>query len=466
MELKKPHGKYLKKVILEGPFQMPTETVPGDPTAVPPRPDTITIVPLSRLTPEQLLHLEADELAMQQILLGIPNQIYKSIDAQTTAKAMWEQIHLLMEGTELSKIDMESKLYHNFDVFTIEPGESLESYYHRFTNVVNDLHRHKIDLPTIAINTKFLNSLGPDWHKYVTFVRQVKDLHDVKYGLLYDYLKHHQYEVLKDKEARGTHGFPQPPIADQIALMAHGYPTPYPKSNHAFDQQQRHFSYAPPTPSHQLTPEGDTNTAYSAQINDDQVDAFEALNHGMTFIAKAFSKFSTQSNNRLRSSSNPKSHAVIQGGKVEVQNRTSGRRMITSGYSGNSGNGQTSAGGSGNNNFKRNIQVVETGNSPASGSTIRCYNCKKQGHLANACPEPRTRGGDYYKQVMLMAYKDEAGGELSETQQGFMADTLSDDEYEDLEANAAVVLMANMQEHYISQTENGPVYDTDGLSQE
>lgn len=54
---------------------------------------------------------------------------------------MWEHVHLLMEGTELNKIDMESKMFHNFDVFKIEPGESLESYYHRFTNVFNDLEK-------------------------------------------------------------------------------------------------------------------------------------------------------------------------------------------------------------------------------------------------------------------------------------------------------------------------------------
>lgn len=103
---------------------------------------------------------------------------------------MWEHVHLLMEGTELNKVDMESKLYHTFDTFTIEPGESLEYYYHRFTNIVNDLTRKFSEMPTIAINRKFLNSLGPEWQKYVTFVRQVKDLHGVKYGLLYDYLKH------------------------------------------------------------------------------------------------------------------------------------------------------------------------------------------------------------------------------------------------------------------------------------
>lgn len=51
----------------------------------------------------------------------------------------------------------------------------------------------------IAVNTKFISCLGPDWQKYVTFVRQAKNLHNAPYDLLYDYLKHHQSEVDKDR---------------------------------------------------------------------------------------------------------------------------------------------------------------------------------------------------------------------------------------------------------------------------
>ena len=47
IELKKPHGKYMKKVILEGPFQMPNTTVPGDATATPPCPEIVVAVPES-----------------------------------------------------------------------------------------------------------------------------------------------------------------------------------------------------------------------------------------------------------------------------------------------------------------------------------------------------------------------------------------------------------------------------------
>jgi hypothetical protein len=45
LELKKPHGKFLKQVILEGPFEWPTRLEIGDPTADPPRAPAEKLVP-------------------------------------------------------------------------------------------------------------------------------------------------------------------------------------------------------------------------------------------------------------------------------------------------------------------------------------------------------------------------------------------------------------------------------------
>ena len=136
---------------------------------------------------------------------------------------------------------MESKLYIKYTMFTIESRESLESYYHRFTNIINDLDRHNIKLPRIAINTKFLSCLGPDWQKYVTFVRQAKNLHNAPYGLLYDYLKHHQSKFDKNRALRETLSPPIPP--NSLALIAQSHFAPPPQSYHTYVQQQHHFNY-------------------------------------------------------------------------------------------------------------------------------------------------------------------------------------------------------------------------------
>ena len=325
VELKKPHGKYLKQVILEGPFQMPTKFLAGDPNAIPPRPDSFIEVAESSLTAEQILHREANDYAMVYIKQGIPNPIFRAIDAQKTAKAMWEHVHLLMEGTELNQEDMESKLYMEYTKFMMEPGESLESYYHRFTNIINDLDRNNVILPRIAINTTFVGSLSPEWQKYVTFVRQAKKLHHEPYGLLYDFLKHHQAEV--DKERALTTPYATP-TSNPLALVAQSYPQPLP-SNHAFFQQQQNFAYPPQLPSpqsapydshqhndNQLTPYNSADSVYFSQSNEDDLDqaeAFGALNEAYALITRAFNKY-PPFNNRLRTSSNTRNQAVVNNG--------------------------------------------------------------------------------------------------------------------------------------------------------
>jgi cytochrome c553 len=250
-------------------------------------------------------------------------------------------------------------------------------------------------------------------------------------------------------------------------------------SNHASVQEQNYFSYPQPTTSNQmipydssqqsainqLVPYENSDSMYYSNSNDDEDEDFNTLNQGLALIARAFSKFSNKTNNRLRSSSNTRNQAVIQDGRVEIQNRNYGRSGA-GGYSGNSGNEQRFNNNGGFRNFsgapqKRN-EIVETGNSN-SRNAVWCYNCNEKGHIATACPKPRTRGSKFHKQALLMALKDEKKGHFTEQENSFMANSYNDDDMEDLEANAAVMLMANMQELHMNDSD--PVYDTDGLSQ-
>ncbi|GJS14809.1 hypothetical protein Tco_0409281 [Tanacetum coccineum] len=103
---------------------------------------------------------------MNMILLSIPNEIYNSVDACTSAKDMWKRVERLMRGTIQNKVDRETHFMNKFDQFVVEPGEALVSIYNRFAQLMNDLERNNMNFPTVTINTKFLNSLQPEWLKY------------------------------------------------------------------------------------------------------------------------------------------------------------------------------------------------------------------------------------------------------------------------------------------------------------
>ncbi|GJS44700.1 hypothetical protein Tco_0594821, partial [Tanacetum coccineum] len=107
---------------------------------------------------------------MNMILLSIPNEIYYSVDSCKTAKEMWARVERLIRGTIQNQVDRETRFTNEFDQFVAEPGESLVSIYNRFAQLMNDLERNNMKFPTVSVNTKILNSLQPEWLKYVTQV--------------------------------------------------------------------------------------------------------------------------------------------------------------------------------------------------------------------------------------------------------------------------------------------------------
>ncbi|GJY65551.1 gag-pol polyprotein [Tanacetum coccineum] len=101
----------------------------------------------------------------------------------------------MMKGSDIEAQEKKAKLFNEWERFTSTDGESIESYYHRFSKLMNDFKRNKHFPEKIVTNLKFLNNLQPEWKRHITIVRQTKDLHQVDYTQLYDFLKMNQEEV-------------------------------------------------------------------------------------------------------------------------------------------------------------------------------------------------------------------------------------------------------------------------------
>nr|GFA44575.1 hypothetical protein [Tanacetum cinerariifolium] len=368
------------------------------------------------LTEKELKQIEADDQAIQTILLGLFEDIYAAVDSCETAPEIWLRVQQMMKGSDIRIQENKAKLFNEWERFT---SNEIESYHHRFLKSMNDLKRNKHFPEKIASNLKFLKNLQPEWSRHVTIVHQTKDLHTTDYTKLYDFLKYNQKEVDELKAERLAK------ILDPFALMANS-------SN----------PYAFPAP-HQDQPSFNQNYMQQPMPNPkDITNPTTAMNMALALMDKAFKlNYSTPTNNNQRISSNLRNRQIAQpgmnmgqdrqmqmvGGNSENQFRQYAGQNVRNlnGYNavqnvenlmvgGNVRNQFRQYGGQnvGNQNGYNAVQNVRNQNPNGNcnvvaartkdneignnDNQIRCYNCRGWGHLAKNCTvRPRRRDVAY-----------------------------------------------------------------------
>ncbi|GJZ16957.1 hypothetical protein Tco_0553080, partial [Tanacetum coccineum] len=78
------------------------------------------------LYPIEKIQADCDMKVINIILQGLPTDIYSLVNHHRVSKDLWEKVQLLMQGTSLTKQEIECKLYDAFDKFTHIKGESLQ----------------------------------------------------------------------------------------------------------------------------------------------------------------------------------------------------------------------------------------------------------------------------------------------------------------------------------------------------
>ncbi|GJX25108.1 hypothetical protein Tco_0231404 [Tanacetum coccineum] len=176
------HGRMILESVENGPLIWPTIEENG----------VTRTKKYAELSAAEKIQADCDMKATNIILQGLPADIYSLVNHHRVAKDLWERVQLLMQGTSLTKQERECKLYDAFDKFTHIKGESLHKYYLRFTQLINDINIYNMKMEQFQVNTKFLNSLPPEWSKFVTDVKLVKDLHTTNFDQLHAYPKQHE----------------------------------------------------------------------------------------------------------------------------------------------------------------------------------------------------------------------------------------------------------------------------------
>ncbi|GJV51125.1 hypothetical protein Tco_1446866 [Tanacetum coccineum] len=86
-------------------------------------------------------------------------------------------------------------------------------YHTRFSLLLNDMNIYNVKLEQFQMNTKFLNTLHPEWSKFVADVNLVWDLYTTNIDQLHAYLGEHEFHT---NEVRLMHE----PNSDPLAFVA------------------------------------------------------------------------------------------------------------------------------------------------------------------------------------------------------------------------------------------------------
>ncbi|GKC04353.1 hypothetical protein Tco_0995963, partial [Tanacetum coccineum] len=196
----KENGVYILQSIDQGPFQLGvTRDILGT------TPEGGVLLGLERaqtyddLNDNEKKQFDANVRSTNIVPQGLPKDIYKLINHNIEAKAIWDNVKMLLVGSELTKEDKESQLYDEFERFKMLLGENINEYYVWFHKLVNDMRNIMMTMPNIQLNSKFVNNMSPEWDRFVTAVKLNKGLKETNHEQLYAYLKQHEKHAAQDR---------------------------------------------------------------------------------------------------------------------------------------------------------------------------------------------------------------------------------------------------------------------------
>ncbi|GJZ73421.1 putative reverse transcriptase domain-containing protein, partial [Tanacetum coccineum] len=162
-----------------------------------------------------------------------------------------------------------------------------------------------------------LQGLPPEWIKFMTDVKLVRDLHTTNIDQLHAYLGQHEFHANEVRLMHERNSY-------LLALVATHQITqsPYPTHQHSYQNSQFQPQVSPyQSPQHvnQQSEFPQLDSVLIVLVFQKGDDPIDAINHMMSFLTAVVTSCYPTTNNQLRNSSNPRQQATINDGRVTLQ---------------------------------------------------------------------------------------------------------------------------------------------------
>ncbi|XP_070017025.1 uncharacterized protein [Nicotiana sylvestris] len=150
------------------------------PAATPPLADPEDI---DSYTKEQMEVVQVKNKARNLLHNAISGEEYEKISSCDTTKEMWDKLEITYEGTNKVKETHINMLVHDYTLFSIKEGESIEEMFARFSKIISDLKAFGKPYTSGDQVRKILRNLPTTWQTKVVILES-QDLNKLSYDEL------------------------------------------------------------------------------------------------------------------------------------------------------------------------------------------------------------------------------------------------------------------------------------------
>ncbi|GKA56910.1 hypothetical protein Tco_0755982 [Tanacetum coccineum] len=292
-----------------------------------------------------------------------------------------------------------------------------------FSLLLNDMNIYNMKLEQFQVNTKFLNTLPPEWSKFVTDVKLVRDFYITNIDQLHAYLGQHEFHA---NEVCLMHEHNSDPLAlvsstswftfiscsttQNNLISSTPLSITYPSND--YQSSVHHHIYSPPSSIPQLEYAPTVNQQHKFpqldsglivlvfQKGDDPIDAINYMMSFWMLLSLSLSYYNNQSIIRQ----NPMQQATINDGRVTIQPVQGRQPSFVTGTT-------------------RTYTLGASESNSGKQSTVICYNYKGERHMSKQCTKPkRKRDDSWFKDKVLLVQTQANGKILHDEKLAFLAD--------------------------------------------